>query len=546
MLESKVNEFLTLKLENSITNIYIKDKKFIQCKRLVINILKQEIPKYDEVNSIDEAVEAYGITLLQNRMVEGPMARLSSFQNETITPEQEFWGHCSNIQTWCEHDYDTRLLHSNLAFPLLRALVDAGDMRAKKVLKTEIMERLESRHPNVIKAILSAGLLEYLSLEEKRQIIQQNASIILNHIENFLKFYPNLILYFFKDKLLDYLNPKEKEQLLKFNYHAILKFFTKLYGFYPKKILDIFEDISQDNQGQVELKLFIQKNFPIILKEIETLLKEIERIWKYHPKLFLYFFEERLLNHLISKEKIQQNYPKIFKSGEEKKSFILKNFPSVIEYLEGITVEFEIKGISETTISIIFANIIEYIKGTKFLDDFFNAIAQRYQLKIFFVMLWAIGSIKTSDDLKNDIWKKWKDILKYWMVERRKEWMKKEKERRERAKKVRFRERFTGPKIESMWLGIQSMEEVYDMQNRGKFSIALKLFEATNKYKSKNRERIVKRLLRSPDSFQSYCQKKEKEIWAMDIPIQKKKELIKNNTLKWLSEWQREKRSRNK
>ena len=165
-------------------------------------------------------------------------------------------------------------------------------------------------------------------------------------------------------------------------------------------------------------------------------------------------------------------------------------------------------------------------------------------------MLWAIGSIKTSDDIKNDIWKKWKDILKYWMVERRKErekeWMKKEKERRERAKKVRFRERFIGPKIESMWLGIQSMEDVYDMQNRGKFSIALKLFEATNKYKSKNRERIVKRLLRSPDSFQSYCQKKEKEIWSMDIPIQKKKELIKNNTLKWLSEWQREKRSRNK
>jgi len=133
LIEYKINEFLSLKLEGGRTQIYVKGKRFLKCKRLVLNISKKDIPIYDEINSIDEATDLYQKYLYQNEIVEGPFARVLH-EDHDITPEQEFWGHCSNLQTWYENDYDTRLLHSNLAFNLLKALVDSGGPKAKRVV----------------------------------------------------------------------------------------------------------------------------------------------------------------------------------------------------------------------------------------------------------------------------------------------------------------------------------------------------------------------------------------------------------------------------
>ena len=83
-----------------------------------------------------------------------------------ITPETEFWGHCSNLQTWVENYYDSRLLHSNLAFPLLKALVEAGDQEAKKVFKDEIAERFAQGTPNVKLFLFNNSYLEFLNQEE--------------------------------------------------------------------------------------------------------------------------------------------------------------------------------------------------------------------------------------------------------------------------------------------------------------------------------------------------------------------------------------------
>ncbi|GAG32110.1 unnamed protein product, partial [marine sediment metagenome] len=94
-LEFIVNDFITLKLENNRTFIYIKGKRFIQCIRLFLQISPEERDFFEEVESIDEAAEVYKQSLWKNRIVEGPTAKPSRFQNRTITPEQEFWGHCS-------------------------------------------------------------------------------------------------------------------------------------------------------------------------------------------------------------------------------------------------------------------------------------------------------------------------------------------------------------------------------------------------------------------------------------------------------------------
>lgn len=72
----------------------------------------------------------------------------------------------TKLQAWYEQDYDTRLLHSNLAFPLLKKLTYCGDPFAKKVFKEEIAKRLESGFLPVVLYLIKEGYLSYLNAEE--------------------------------------------------------------------------------------------------------------------------------------------------------------------------------------------------------------------------------------------------------------------------------------------------------------------------------------------------------------------------------------------
>jgi len=168
---AKINEFITLKLENGKTFIYVNGKRFLQCIRLILNIPKNDTRLYDEIESIDEAADLYNKHLYQNRIVTGPMARPLLDHTHDITPEEEFWGHCSNIQAWVEHEYDTRILKSNISFPLLRELTQAGDPLARKIFKDEIALRLESGYPSVVQYLLNQGYIEYLTPFEFKTLI---------------------------------------------------------------------------------------------------------------------------------------------------------------------------------------------------------------------------------------------------------------------------------------------------------------------------------------------------------------------------------------
>jgi len=85
-----------------------------------------------------------------------------------------------NLQVWAENNYDTRLLHSNLSFPLLRELVKAGDIKAKKVFREEIAKRIESGYVPVIIYLLNQGYLDFLNNEEKEIIIVSLKQIATN------------------------------------------------------------------------------------------------------------------------------------------------------------------------------------------------------------------------------------------------------------------------------------------------------------------------------------------------------------------------------
>ena len=176
-IEKEINQHITLKLEHGKTFIYVNGRRFIQCIRLVLNIQKDDIPLYDEIKSIDEAANVYKNYVYQNRIVQGPMAAPVPNQSHDITPEQEFWGHCSNLQAWVENDYDTRILMSNISFPLLRALSKAGDPVANRVYKEEIALRLEGGYPSVVQYIIAQGYLGEFSPEEFETILASTGLI---------------------------------------------------------------------------------------------------------------------------------------------------------------------------------------------------------------------------------------------------------------------------------------------------------------------------------------------------------------------------------
>ena len=149
MKEFIINNYLSLRLEYNETNIYVNGENFKQCKFILLNIPMDETERFDEIESIDEAADIWGWTEERQVGVE-----------YDIDPETEFWGHCSNLQAWYEHNYDTRLLHSNLSFPLLKRLAEVGDPIANRVFKEEIVKRFESGYPTVIKYIIKEKLLE--------------------------------------------------------------------------------------------------------------------------------------------------------------------------------------------------------------------------------------------------------------------------------------------------------------------------------------------------------------------------------------------------
>ncbi|KKN22325.1 hypothetical protein LCGC14_0916260 [marine sediment metagenome] len=164
----KVNENITLKLENNKTNIYIKGELFRQCKFLLMIISVEESNLYADINSIDDAAEILDMSLVGTEGIEG---------NEFIPAEERFWAHCSNLQAWCEHSYNTRLLHSNLAFPLLRKLEEIGDPKAKTVFKEEIANRFLSGNSKIQDFLLEEGYLDILSKSELLSLVKDSEII---------------------------------------------------------------------------------------------------------------------------------------------------------------------------------------------------------------------------------------------------------------------------------------------------------------------------------------------------------------------------------
>jgi len=143
----KINKYIALNLQHGKTVVLLGGSEFLVCKAVFVDINKDlDEEKY---NTIDEVVDD------EDKRIFVP-----------LNPKEEFWVHCSNIQAWAENSYNTALLHSNIAFPLLEELVRLGDSLAKKTFKDEIVRRLLMDYVPTIIYLLNRGYLDMFTDEE--------------------------------------------------------------------------------------------------------------------------------------------------------------------------------------------------------------------------------------------------------------------------------------------------------------------------------------------------------------------------------------------
>ena len=160
--EFRINEYFSLRLyDGEEPTIYVSGVPFMQCAFLLLNIEVNKVSEFDEIKSIDEAAEK----------LDASMENEEDAYEFNIPPETKFWGHSSNLQVWYENDYNTKLLHSNLAFPLLKRLTEAGDPLAKRVFLEEIMKRYENGTKKTREFLELEGFLRYLPLDVQLHIV---------------------------------------------------------------------------------------------------------------------------------------------------------------------------------------------------------------------------------------------------------------------------------------------------------------------------------------------------------------------------------------
>ena len=178
MRDFKINQYITLKLIKGKTTIFVNEEEFKQCKYLLLNILVDEIQSLSEIESIDEAAEKLDSSQESQSFSDKPSA---------ILPEVEFWAHCSNLQVWAENNLISNILHRNIAFPLLKKLVDVGDLKAKKIFKEEIAIRILSQHFRTVHFLVDSGYLNYLSKTEIKNVIFEGFE--LKRVETLLRLF---------------------------------------------------------------------------------------------------------------------------------------------------------------------------------------------------------------------------------------------------------------------------------------------------------------------------------------------------------------------
>lgn len=162
-----INRYLNLKLKDKKTFIYVGDKEILVCKKVGVNITPRKIEDYLKYENVDD--------------LEGLNYEIE--EEIKVSPENEFFVHCSNLQIWEANGYNTNLIHSSVGFPILKELAELGDLRAKRVFKEEIVKRFLSGNRNVQEYLILEGYIRFLSSLE-RDVLLGKESLRFKSLES--------------------------------------------------------------------------------------------------------------------------------------------------------------------------------------------------------------------------------------------------------------------------------------------------------------------------------------------------------------------------
>ncbi len=150
--EFQLNQFITLQLldyGNSVTctNVYVNDRKF---------------PLYDF--SFKEILEILNENNNYFCMDQACLDLIGTYNTKNFMgdPDTMFWIYCHYIDAWVKSNYDWRLLRVDDAFPILEALCRAGDLKARKVFKIEILKAFLSGYLPAVYYLLSSHSYDYV------------------------------------------------------------------------------------------------------------------------------------------------------------------------------------------------------------------------------------------------------------------------------------------------------------------------------------------------------------------------------------------------
>jgi len=264
----RINEYISLDLRDGKTVILLENSEFLICKAVFANI--NGYLRDLEYGAVDKTIED-----LDRR----------SFVS--LSPEEEFWVHCSNLQAWDENNYDTRLLHSNIAFPLLKGLVRLGDPKAIKVFKDKMVKKLKSNHMPTVIYLLQCGYLDMLTDKEFEVLLsevkEKNYTFEINTLDKIV-----LEMIFVGDDY-DEIPPIErlkKRSILFLIEHPKLNLFESLIKFgryyfkdYGPWILKFFDRLKKKELVFFENKIesFLKKGDLLLPKRITTSKDHIQR-----------------------------------------------------------------------------------------------------------------------------------------------------------------------------------------------------------------------------------------------------------------------------
>lgn len=168
LLEYRLNQFITLKLIDfgdniATTQVYVSGRNF-----------NATIFSLEEAHELLHGNNTYSCMDDVHRSLTGNIR--SKFSK--VNTETKFWIHCYYIKAWIDHDYDTRLLQMDEAFPILNELYKADEPKAREIFKSEISKRFLSGYFPVISYIICMGYLQFFKFEEILLLLEKCLKIV--------------------------------------------------------------------------------------------------------------------------------------------------------------------------------------------------------------------------------------------------------------------------------------------------------------------------------------------------------------------------------